>query len=55
MSPVWLCSNPNDTDVSVVYGVLKGHFGEAGHSDPALADFYGVETFAEESQLRLLD
>ncbi|KAK0150419.1 hypothetical protein N1851_008482 [Merluccius polli] len=48
---VWLRSNPDTTDVNVVYSVLRRHFGDVVHSDLPLADFYAVQPLAGESPL----
>lgn len=51
VTKVWLRSNPKVTDVNVVYGVLRRHFGDVVHSDLPLADFYAVQPLAGESAL----
>lgn len=51
VTKVWLRSNPYVTDVNVVYGVLRRHFGDAVHSDLPLADFYAVLLLTVESAL----
>lgn len=51
VTKVWLRSNPNVTDVNVVYSVLRRHFGDVVHSDLPLADFYAVLPLTGESAL----
>ncbi|XP_051809235.1 uncharacterized protein LOC127535394 isoform X2 [Acanthochromis polyacanthus] len=51
VTKVWLRSNPSVSDVNVVYGVLRRHFGDVVHSDLPLADFYAVQPFDGETAL----
>lgn len=51
VTKAWSRSNPNVTDVSVVYDVLRRHFSDVVHSDLPLADFYAVQPFTGESAL----
>ncbi len=48
---VWMHSNTNVTDVTVIFSILRQHFGDTAYSDLLLADFYANTPYVNEGPL----
>lgn len=51
ITKVWMRSNAKATDVSVIFSILRQHFGDTVHSDLPLADFYATTPYTNEGPL----
>lgn len=51
VTKVWMRSNSTVSEVSVIFSILRQHFGDTVHSDLPLADFYAVTPCTNESPL----